>query len=80
MAPVTSVSAQAPVTHPVSEAQKIDEQFQHVVSGPLSKTPINYCLLKGMSNSISGGIGRSVRAVLSAFSNLEIKLKGEEVA
>ena len=37
----------------------------------LLKTPISYCLLRGMSNSIGGGIGKSVRAVLSAFSNLE---------
>jgi len=37
----------------------------------LLKTPISYCLLRGMSNSIGGGIGKSVRATLSAFSNLE---------
>jgi len=43
-------------------------------SSLLIQTPVSYCLLRGMSNSIGGGIGKSVRAVLSAFSNLE----GEE--
>jgi len=37
----------------------------------LISSPVVYCLLRGMSNSIGGGIGKSVRAVLSAFSNLE---------
>ena len=35
------------------------------------KAPVSHCLLRGMSNSIGGGIGKSVRAALSAFSNLE---------
>jgi len=53
------------------QRQQRQQQQRPLNEEALLKTPISYCLLRGMSNSIGGGIGKSVRAVLSAFSNLE---------